>query len=92
MGNTWHNNPDAITDTRGNVRFATAINDNNNQVISYKPTVDSEWQEWTLQGFEGDRVTLLSFTEDNQKVYVIAHAGQSTQALYLSVFATKDFE
>jgi dipeptidyl aminopeptidase/acylaminoacyl peptidase len=34
----------------------------------------------------------LSFTADNQKVYVIANAGQSTRALYLFDFKTNSFE
>ncbi len=85
-------NAKAITDNQGNVRFAVAIDDSNHQVISYKPEVDSEWQEWSLQDFEGDYISPLSFTADNQKVYVSANAGQSTRALYLFDFETKGFE
>lgn len=85
-------NADAITDNEGNVRFAVAINDDNHQVISYKPSADSDWQEWSLQDFEGDRVYPISFTADNRKVYVSAHAGDSTLALYLFDFETKMFE
>jgi dipeptidyl aminopeptidase/acylaminoacyl peptidase len=85
-------NAKAITDNQGNVRFAVAVDDSNHQVISYKPEVDSEWQEWSLQGFEGDYIRPLSFTADNQKVYVSANAGQSTRALYLFDFETNGFE
>ena len=85
-------NAKAITDNQGNVRFAVAIDDSNNQVISYKPEADSEWQEWSLQDFEGDYINPLSFTADNQKVYVSANAGQSTRALYLFDFETNGFE
>lgn len=85
-------NASAITDNQGNVRFAVAVNDSNQQVISFKPKADSEWQEWELQDFEGDNIYPLSFTSDNQKVYVIANAGQSTRALYLFDFETNDFE
>jgi len=85
-------NAKAIADNQGNVRFAVAIDDSNHQVISYKPEADSEWQEWSLQDFEGDYIRPLSFTADNQKVYVSANAGQSTRALYLFDFETNGFE
>lgn len=85
-------NAQAITDNQGNVRFAVAINDANQQVISFKPKADSEWQEWSLQNFEGDNINPLSFTSDNQKVYVIANAGKSTRALYLFDLETNGFE
>ncbi len=85
-------NAKAITDNQGNVRFAVAVDDSNQQVISYKPKADSEWQEWSLQGFEGSHIYPLSFTADNQKVYVSANAGQSTRALYLFDFETNGFE
>lgn len=85
-------NARAITDNQGNVRFAVAVDDSNEQVISYKPQAGSEWQEWSLQGFEGDYIRPLSFTADNQKVYVSANAGQSTRALYLFDFETNGFD
>ena len=85
-------NAKAITDNQGNVRFAVAIDDLNRQVISYRPTAGSEWQEWSLQGFEGDHIRPLSFTADNKKVYVSANAGQSTRALYLFDIETNGFE
>jgi len=85
-------NATAITDKQGNVRFAVAIDDSNHQVISYKADVDSEWQEWSLKDFEGDNISPLSFTADNQKVYVSANAGQSTRALYLIDLETNSFE
>jgi len=85
-------NAKAITDNQGNVRFAVSIDDSNRQVISYKPNTDSDWQKWSLQDFEGDNIRPLSFTADNQKVYVSANAGQSTRALYLFDFETNGFE
>lgn len=85
-------NATAITDNQGNVRFAVAINKSNQQVISYKPNEDSEWQQWSLQDFDGHNITPLSFTADNQKVYLSANAGQSTRALYLLDLKTNGFE
>lgn len=85
-------NAQAITDKQGNVRFAVATDDANRQVISFKPKADSAWQDWNLEGFEGRNINPLSFTSDNQKVYVIANAGQSTRALYLFNLETNSFE
>ncbi len=85
-------NARALTDGQGNVRFAIAVDDNNHQLISYKPTADSDWQEWSLADFEGDRVSPVSFTADDRKVYVAANVGQSTRALYLFDMNTQSFE
>ncbi len=82
----------AITDHQGNVRFAVAIDDNNDTVISFRPDVSSDWQEWELQGFGADSVTPLSFTGDDQGIYVLANVGQSTQGLYLFDLQSRDFQ
>lgn len=87
-----YSNARALTDAQGNVRFAIAVDDTNHQLISYKPTADSDWQEWSLADFEGDRVSPVSFTADNQKVYVAANVGESTRALYLFDMSTQTFE
>lgn len=87
-----YGNASAITDNKGNVRFAVATNDANQQVISFKPKADSEWQKWSLTDFEGENISPLSFTSDDQKVYVTANAGQSTVALYLFDLETNGFE
>jgi dipeptidyl aminopeptidase/acylaminoacyl peptidase len=72
-----------LTDNNGNVRFATGVNNKNELVVSYKETNDSEWQNFSLDTFEGVNVTPRSFTKDNQGVYISANVGNGTRALYL---------
>ncbi|MFT4925824.1 MAG: dipeptidyl aminopeptidase/acylaminoacyl peptidase [Phenylobacterium sp.] len=79
---------DAIVDNNGQVRFSTAVNDDDKQVIWYKDQPEDDWQKWTLKGFSGNRVTPLSFTADNRQVYLLGDVGNGTRALHL--FNLKD--
>ncbi|KAA9134082.1 S9 family peptidase [Marinihelvus fidelis] len=85
-------NARAITDSQGVVRFAVAVNDSNNIVISFKPSAKADWQEWQPEDLDAEDVTPLSFTADDQKIYMLANVEQSTQGLYLFDFQTKAFE
>lgn len=85
-------NARAITDSQGVVRFAVAVNDSNDLVIAYKPSAKADWQEWRPENLDAEDVTPLSFTADDQKVYMLANVQQSTQALYLFDFQARAFE
>ena len=72
-----------ITDNNGEVRFATAINEQNQLEVSYKNVDSNQWERWLPTGFEGNNPRPLSFAQDNNSVYLLANAGTGTQALYL---------
>jgi dipeptidyl aminopeptidase/acylaminoacyl peptidase len=78
----------AIVDNDGVVRFAVGINSNNRTVISYRESADKEWNQFRLNDFEGTRYAPISFSKDNQNVYLLANVGGGTRALYL--FNLKD--
>jgi len=73
----------AISDNRGDVRFSIGTNNSNEQVIFYKEDASKKWQKVRLENFEGKDINLLSFTGDNQKVYLSANVGSGTRALYV---------
>ena len=82
----------AVTDNRGEVRFAYGVNDNNELVVSYKKDKDAEWQDFSLDSFEGQRIVPHSFTEDDNSVYLTANVGNGTRALYLFNLQDQSFE
>ena len=82
----------AMVDNSGSVRFAIGVDEENNRVISYKKTAESEWKEFSLSDFEGTHVYPRSFTEDNQNVYLSANVGSGTRALYLFNLETESIE
>ncbi len=71
-----------ITDNNGQVRFAIGVNDNNHQVAFYRESNKDEWQKLTVDNFDGTHVRPLSFTKDNNSVYVAANVNNGTRALY----------
>jgi len=76
-------NASAITDTKGRVRFAVGEDDNNYYKIFFKPLHSNSWQPFDIKDFEGRKPRPLSFTEDNNKVYISANVDSGTRALYL---------
>ena len=73
----------AITDNTGKVRFAIGINKNDEQVIAYKKETSDEWDDFSLNDFNGYGIQPLSFTEDNKNVYVSARGSDGMRGLFL---------
>lgn len=71
-----------ITDNKGQVRFAIGVDDKNDQVAFYRESNQDEWQKLAITNFEGTKVTLLSFTPDNNSIYVAANVKSGTRALF----------
>lgn len=83
MGHLAYPNATGITDNNGDVRFSVSVDDDNKLVISYKTSASADWQDWSAKDFDGSKVVPLSFTADNNQVYIMANAGEGTRALYL---------
>ncbi|MDH5435106.1 MAG: prolyl oligopeptidase family serine peptidase, partial [Gammaproteobacteria bacterium] len=71
-----------LTDYDGNLRFSSAIDDENNSVIHYKEANTKEWKKFDLKGFPGVNVRPIGFASDSDHAYVTANAGLGTRALY----------
>ncbi|TQV73909.1 S9 family peptidase [Aliikangiella marina] len=82
----------ALTDNNSITRFSVAVDKSNNLVLSYKADKDADWENFSLDNFEGKNVIPISFTEDNQSVYLSANVGEGTRALYLMNLNTKAIE
>lgn len=63
-------------------QFAIGVNENAKQLIAYKENKDSEWQDFSIEEFDGIGTNPLNFSEDNQKVYIVASVGGGTLGLY----------
>jgi dipeptidyl aminopeptidase/acylaminoacyl peptidase len=74
---------DAITDINGEVRFSIGNNDDNEQLVFYRDSMEDSWKELTLKNFEGSNLYPLSFTQDNKSVYLYSNVNNGTRALYL---------
>lgn len=83
---------DGITDNNGDVRFAVSINKKNDYILSYKKDKNADWQDFSPKNFEGVRPYPLSFTADNNSVYLAANVGNGTRALYLFNLKDNAFE
>lgn len=81
-----------VADNNGEVRFAIGINKNYRSVISYKRTADSNWEKFTLKDFDGDRINPLSFSENNQSVYLKANVANGTRAVFSFDLKTQTIE
>lgn len=81
-----------VADNNGDVRFAIGVNKNFRSVISYKKTADSDWEKFTLENFAGDRINPLSFSENNQSVYLKANVANGTRAIFLFDLKTQSME
>ncbi len=82
----------AITDNNGDVRFSVGVNKKDQVVVSYKKTAEDEWQDFSLEKFKGITVMPLSFTKDNQSVYLLARVKNGTKALYLFNLKDKSYK
>lgn len=85
-------NADAITDNDGHLRFSIGENEDNALEIFYKKSDSDKWLPFQLNGFEGKSATPISFTSDNNSVYILANVGEGTRALYLLNLETQAIE
>lgn len=92
VGRLPHPGATGITDNNGYVRFAVSVNNNNRYVLSYKKDKEADWQDFQPKDFEGVKPFPLSFTADNNSVYLAANAGNGTRALYLFNLKDNSFE
>ncbi len=81
-----------VVDNKGVVRFAVGTSKDNRTAISYKKTKESDWQEFSLDNFEGTSIYPIGFTEENQNVYLAANIGKGTRAIFLFNLADQSLE
>lgn len=74
---------DAIADNNGVARFSIGIDDENEQQIFYRDSMEDDWEKLVLKDFEGSHLYPLSFSKDNKNVYLSANVNNGTRALYL---------
>ena len=83
VGNLSMPYADGITDNNGDVRFSIGVDDNNDQIISYKNKAADDWKVWSPKSSANiNNIYPQSFTADNQNVYITANVGDGTRALY----------
>ena len=73
---------DAIVDNNGEVRFASGRDKQGNNIVFHRETGKDKWQELKLENFEGRYISPLSFSKDNENIYLSANVGDGTRALY----------
>jgi len=81
-----------IADIKGEVRFAIGTNDDNEFKLYYKESRKIDWEEFNVDNFEGKRLRPLSFSADNNSVYLTANVSNGTRALYRFNLKDKTFE
>lgn len=83
---------DAITDNKGEVRFSVGLNDNNEQQIFYRDSMTDDWQKFKLTDFDGSHLSPLSFSKDNESIYLSANVKNGTRGLYLYNLKTQSIK
>ena len=73
---------DAIVDSDSQVRFSSGIDEEGESVVFYRESSSDKWEKLILTNFEGTNLTPLSFTKDNENIYLSANVPNGTRALY----------
>jgi dipeptidyl aminopeptidase/acylaminoacyl peptidase len=81
----------AITDNNGKLRFAVGENHENQLLVHYRNSDSNKWIRFITHHFEGRKVVPISFTADNNAVYITANVGTGTRALYLFDLKTQSY-
>ena len=82
----------AVADTRGQVRFSIALDENNETVIHYRNRADEEWLLFALSNFEGTDLVPIGFNDGDDGVYFTAYVNEGTRAVYRLSFENRGIE
>lgn len=73
---------DAIVDNNGEVRFASGQDHKGDNKVFYRNSAKDKWEPLILENFEGRYIKPLSFSQDNENIYLSANVVNGTRALY----------